>query len=155
MHSTRAILRQELFTWSYDHRCRQSYVPPHWQFMRASMHWPLRPTNTFNELKRTIKAVEVARKLNMNMARIANAVQCHSFLPGTYFLITLIKCLKGHKCLGCLCVTQSLTEWVTESRIELYSDCVWAAKRLKSSLQIYECLLQLLSHVRLYIKRVL
>ena len=29
MHSTRAILRQELFTWSYDHRCRQSYVPPH------------------------------------------------------------------------------------------------------------------------------
>ena len=49
------------------------------------------------------------------------------------FLITLIKCLKGHKSLGSLCnvkskstVSQSVTELVTRSPIEL----LWTAKNM-------------------------
>ena len=51
---------------------------------------------------------------------------CHClFLVRSYLLITLIKCLKGHKSLGSLIcclfkkVTYSLSEWVTRSPIEL------------------------------------
>ena len=47
------------------------------------------------------------------------------------FLITLIKYLKGHMCLECLCVFQNqevckVTQSVTMSRIELSSNCVWS-----------------------------
>ena len=48
------------------------------------------------------------------------------------FLITLIKCLKGHKCLGSLCNVKSKSYWVTEWLSELVTrspiELLWTAK---------------------------
>ena len=70
------------------------------------------------------------------------------FLVRSCFLITPINCLKGHNFLGCLCMFQyqnwstQCSEWVTESRIELSSDCVRADKN-----RLYFCHLCLAKNV--------
>ena len=72
------------------------------------------------------------------------------FLVRSYLLITLIKCLKGHKSPGSLCccvfqkVPYSLTQWVSEwvSDKVIYWAVGWTAKNINSTyLHVLICIL--------------
>ena len=84
-----------------------------------------------SKIVKVVKIVENCWKLSKNVKTCQNFQKNFKMLDRSCFLITLIKCLKGHKSLGSLCnvtkvkVTQWLTDAVTRSPIEL----LWTAKK--------------------------
>ena len=82
----------------------------------------------FSKLSKIVKIVKIVE----NCQKMSTIVKIVKMLVRLCFLITLIKCLKGHKSLGSLCNVKSkstlsewVTRWVTRSPIEL----LWSAKK--------------------------
>ena len=52
------------------------------------------------------------------------------------FLITLIKCLKGHKSLGSLCNVKSKSDWLSESVTRSPIELLWTAKNQNMQIRV-------------------
>ena len=68
------------------------------------------------------------------MSKFVKNVNIVKMLVRSCFLITLIKCLKGHKSLGSLCNVKSksewLSQWVTQSVTRSPIELLWTAKNI-------------------------
>ena len=87
-----------------------------------------------SKLSKIVKTLKNCQKCQ-NSQKLSKLSKIVKMLVRSCFLITLIKCLKGHKSLGSLFVCQLVkssvsewvSQWVTRSPIEL----LWTAKKLR------------------------
>ena len=108
------------------------------RFQRSSKEVP---HNFQRSSKKSSK--KVPKKFKKSSKKVQKKVQSCQKIVRSCLLITLIKCLKGHRSLGSLfdvkskstlseSVSESVSEWVTRSPIELF----WTAKKMLEPVEL-------------------
>ena len=104
-------------------QCLKCHVSGHKNFQKFS-----KIVTNCQKLSKIVKNCQNCQKLS-KLSKLSKIVKIVKMLVRSCFLITVIKCLKGHWSLGLLFnvkkqkwLSESVSEWVTRSPIELSGD---------------------------------